>query len=176
MAAPLQAAGLMRAAVARPSEGLESRIEGTSMAPTIPDGALIRVVPVPPEGCRPGMVVACLSERGTLFAHRVVRCVQRHGEEWLLTLGDGWKLCDPPVPAARVVGTVGAWRVEGDWTAPAPPPPRRGVTRVLAVASIALVAFGLRLHPQVARRTAGTGLQLGAWLKTLRRRWRRWAA
>jgi hypothetical protein len=171
--APLQAAAVMRAAVARPSEGLLSRVEGSSMAPTIPGGALIRVLPAPAEGCRVGMVVVCLSEGGTLFAHRVVRRVQRGGQEWLLTLGDGWRICDPPVPASRVVGTVDAWRTDCDWIAPVAAPTRRGVAAVLARSSTALVAATLHLHPQVARRVAGTGLTLEAWLKSAWRHWSR---
>ena len=143
------------------------------MAPTIPDGALIRVLPAPVEGCRVGMVVACLSEGGTLFAHRIVRRVRSGGQEWLLTLGDGWRICDPPVPAGRVVGTVEAWRTDGDWTAPVLAPTRRGAAALLARGTTALVAASLHLHPQVARRVAGTGLTLEAWLKSACRHWSR---
>lgn len=169
MLAPADAIGLLRAAAARPADGLVSRIEGTSMAPTIPHGASIRVVPLPPDGCREGLVVACLSHGGTLFAHRVVRRLRRGGEDWVLTVGDGWHLCDPPVPRTRLVGVVGTWRAEGTWREPAGAPPRRGASSILTRASVALVAATFRIHPQVARHVAGIGLNVGAWLKRFRR-------
>jgi hypothetical protein len=163
----------MAAAVLRAPEGLVSRIAGRSMEPGIPDGAEVRMRPLPAAGVRTGMVVACLSTGGTLFAHRVLMRATRGGRDYAITLGDGWRLCDPPVARQDILGGVTAWRAGGEWAAVDTQPVAIGTLPAITRISLHLVRAGLALHPEIGRRTAGTLLVAGSILKTLRARLRR---
>lgn len=147
----------------------ESTIRGVSMAPTIPDGARIRIGPPASGAFAPGQVVACVSGE-TLFAHRVVYAGADRRGALVLTRGDGWMLCDPPTPHERILGEVSAWWDGSAWRAPGPAAPRRGWRRALAGWSYWSVRLALRLHREVARRTAGTWLAFGALFKSFARR------
>ena len=161
----------MAAAVLRSPQGLTSRIAGRSMEPAIPDGAEVRLQPLPAGGVREGMVVACLSAGGTLFAHRVLACAMRRGRDYAITLGDGWQLCDPPVAQDDVLGEVTAFRVDGDWTAVNACAVDIASLRSITRLSLRLVRAGLSLHPEIGRRTAGILLVVGSLLKALHMRW-----
>jgi hypothetical protein len=155
-------------AIRRAPHGLESRIAGSSMAPAIPDGATIRIAPVPDAGYRAGMVVACLSAGDGLFAHRVVRVVHARGRDFVLTVGDGWTLCDPPTALERVIGVVAEWRAEGEWQAPRAEATRGRWNAACSRLSTAVVRTAMRVHPEIARHVAGGCLHVGSWLKSLR--------
>jgi hypothetical protein len=157
---------LLAGAARRSERGWESRVAGRSMAPAIPDGATIRIVPLDPAcALESGAVLACLSAGNTLFAHRLVRWQAWRGRRFALTLGDGWRLCDPPTPAADVVGRVDQYHDGDDWRAPPEAGPRRGLSAWLAHGSLACVSLALQVHPWLARRVAGCGLALGSVLK-----------
>ena len=143
----------------------ESTLRGVSMAPTIPDGARIRIGPPAGGAFVPGQVVACVSGE-TLFAHRVVYAGADRRGAVVLTRGDGWMLCDPPTPHERILGEVSAWWDGSAWQSPGPAAPRRGWRRVLAGLSYWNVRLALPIHREVARRTAGTWLGFGALVKS----------
>lgn len=140
------------------------------MEPAIPDGAKIRIVQEPDGGFQVGMVVACLSAGNTLFAHRIVRCGEWRGTRYVLTLGDGWLLCDPPTAHQNIVGVVSAYYYQGSWQAPAPCARSGRWSSLPSRVIVPIVQLALAIHPEVARRVAGTCLIVGSWLKTLQSR------
>ena len=168
-----EASAALLAVMGRPGASFESRIAGTSMAPTIPDGAAIRVRPLGAQGAEAGEVLACVSRGGTLFAHRAVRQLRRAGIDWTLTVGDGWILCDSPTPAGRIVGVVHEFEAGAGWQPVGPAAARGPIVTGVSRASVAFVAAMLRLHPVLAQHLAGGCLHVGARLKALRRRLRR---
>ena len=138
--------------------GLEATITGTSMLPTLPDGARVRIRPSADEDYAVGDVVVCVL-KDALYAHRVVRRGRAGGATVLVTLGDHRALCDPPVRAADALGRIEAcWRDE-DWHGLAPAPPRTPIAQRLIAANAWLLAACARLHYGMARRVQGTLLQ-----------------
>jgi len=153
-------AGLLR----RAGSSFESEVRGSSMEPTIPDGALIRIGPPPSGDYRVGDVVACV--RGeALFAHRIV--YRDPAGDIVLTRGDGWILCDPPVQRARIVGAVREYLDGGAWRAPAVALKLGGWRERISRLSYWLVRGTLPIHPEVARRVSGTMLCFGALCKRI---------
>jgi hypothetical protein len=148
----------------RTGQGFESSIRGTSMEPTIPDGARIRIRPGRHER---GEVVACIVGE-ELFAHRVVHrgCDQRG--VFVLTRGDGWILCDPPIRAERILGAVTEYWDGNGWRAPAHPEPLKSWKRAISLASFWVVRASVVVHHEFARRIAGCMLTLGALCKRFR--------
>src|SRR5262249_10939305 len=93
---------------------------------------------------RAGDVVLYLGDDG-YTVHRVVSPARRvSGGAFVLTEGDARFAPDPPVPCAKVVGTVVAVEISGRWQAPGPPrahPLHKRVTRALTkVAMIAVMS------------------------------------
>lgn len=122
----------------------ESRIAGDSMIPTLPPGTKIRI---DSGGQDPeiGQVVAFRWGTG-LIAHRVVA----RSKGFIVTRGDGQKLCDPPVPLGGIVGVVNArWNDDRWCDLPARPAPATG-DRAGLVLAMALLA----IHPAAARYVA----------------------
>ena len=146
-------AGLLKQA----GRTLESTIHGSSMGGTLPDGATIRIVPSRPEQYRAGQIVACV-EHGLLFAHRIVD-VHR---DRLITQGDGWVLCDPPIQLSQVIGEVVAYRVGNEWRDPAEMAGRSGLRAWIARGHCWLIAACLRLNPALARMAAWQSMKLNA--------------
>lgn len=161
------AAAALLAAMRRPGASFESTIAGASMAPTIPDRARIRITTTS-DGIGVGDTLACLSRTGTLFAHRAVHRLRRRGVDWVLTVGDGWILCDSPTPASRIVGVVREFDAGQGWTPTAGPARRGWLAGCVSRASVLFVASMLRVHPLLAQHLAGGCLHVGARLKTLR--------
>lgn len=104
--------------LARARNELVARFRGSSMEPTVPDGAelLLRHRQQP----APGDIVAFVSA-GRVVVHRVEAISTRHGS--LLTRGDALWLPDPPLrdPQA-VVGVVTGIRRGNAFAAPRPAP------------------------------------------------------
>src|SRR4051812_36296613 len=83
---------------------IESRVKGSSMGNTLPDGCLVRIdsTRAPARGDIVAFVVGT-----ALCTHRVVARSSRiagDGSEYLVTRGDDWLLCDPPIIASQVIG------------------------------------------------------------------------
>jgi hypothetical protein len=112
----------------------ESAIRGNSMSPAIPHGARLRLRLSGQGPCHVGDVVFYLADDGYMV-HRVVSSARRvSGQTYLLTEGDARFAPDPPVPCSRVLGTVVAVKVTGQWQPPGPPtkdPWHKRVTRAL---------------------------------------------
>lgn len=119
----------------------ESAIRGSSMWPAIPPGARLRVRLGGQVPCRVGDVVLYLAGDG-YTVHRVVSRARRiSGQAYLLTEGDSRFAPDPPVPCGRVLGTVVAVEVTGQWQPPGPPTADRWHKRVTrAVTKTAMIA------------------------------------
>lgn len=114
----------------------ESAIHGSSMSPAIPAGARIRVRPAQPANCQVGDVVFYLAEGG-YTVHRVVHRRGRASDtDYLLAEGDARYAPDPPVPRSKVLGTVVAVQIDGEWKPLGPRPAgpwRRRVVRALTL-------------------------------------------
>jgi hypothetical protein len=127
------------------------------MATTLPAGAFIRIR-CGDQDAPAGAVVAFVHGQ-RLMAHRVVRRGRGpRAAAHVLTRGDAFAVCDPPIPVTTVLGRVTAWRpgADGPWSPPAGPPARGPV----AVALDALIGGLLDLHPALARWVAARALWL----------------
>ncbi len=92
--------------------GFTSRVSGASMGMSMPHGSSIVIQPVEKDRYVLGEVVACLS--GTnLVAHRII--YKGHGKlaNHLVTRGDAWLLCDPPIQLSEVVGKIASCDFNG---------------------------------------------------------------
>jgi hypothetical protein len=141
--------------LSRSGRTMESNIRGTSMGSTIPDGARIRVQWTGGKTFRPGQIVACL-EQGFLFAHRVVYV---RGNT-IITQGDGWILCDPPVRVSQVIGEVISYREGGEWHSPIAEPVRLTSDARAARRQVRIIASCLRLNMAFARFVARQMIRL----------------
>lgn len=83
-----------------------------SMEPTIQTGDVVFVVETPADQVREGDILAFDRRRGDdkRTVHRVVERVERDGQLYFRTKGDGNEDVDPQsVPAGAVIGTVWFW-------------------------------------------------------------------
>ena len=136
----------------------ESTISGTSMEPTLPHGARVRIRPRAPNEYHEGQIVACVL-KDVLFAHRIVFC----GQEAIVTQGDNRVLCDPPTPKREILGGVEEYSLGGQWITPGVAPPPR-LPRI-AAANLRMVRACLHLHFELGRRAAGTTLHVGRFVR-----------
>ncbi|HXJ84039.1 MAG TPA: S24/S26 family peptidase [Candidatus Methylomirabilis sp.] len=138
----------------------ESTIRGSSMWPAIPPGARLRVRVGPQESCRIGDVVLFLTDDG-YTVHRVVsRARHISGEAYLLTEGDARLAPDPPLPSARVLGTVIAVEHAGRWRSTGPPSAHRWYRRATRAATRAAMMAVMSLNVSAATRLAALFLAL----------------
>lgn len=85
---------------------VRTRMSGTSMGRSVPDGAVVCVEPVQPEELRLGDIVLLESASGGLVCHRIYR-IRRRGEELeVATWGDNASRPDRAVPVANVLGRL----------------------------------------------------------------------
>jgi signal peptidase len=100
--------GLVLAAQIGPKLGHQPIIiEGGSMAPAIPLGALVDVVQVQPADLAAGDVVTFESANGVLVTHRITRVVSFPDGLYIETQGDANESPDPVLlPASAVKGRV----------------------------------------------------------------------
>lgn len=133
----------------RSGREIESRVSGLSMEPAIPSGAQIRIAPaaaLPSVGTAVAIVTP-----GGLVAHRVVgRGRLPWNRRFVLTQGDGSRLCDPPIPAELILGTVTAWRQTDSWQRVPPPATTARAAGVRAMLWRWLVRASLVMHPRLA--------------------------
>lgn len=153
--------------LSRSGKTLESSIQGSSMGDTIPNGSRIRIQWRDGDNYRTGQIVACV-EHGFLFAHRIVH-VRR---DTIITQGDGWILCDPPLRVSQVIGEVIACCLESDWRSPSGEAARFKSDARAARLQVCLIAMCLRVNLEFARLVAIQMIKLNI----LRRRCLQWFA
>ena len=154
----------------------ESTVLGESMGKAVPAGSMIRVRFASGANLTTGQIVAYI-RNDKIVAHRLVRIVMSHGEQFAITCGDGTVCCDVPVPVSAVIGILTELRSSGTWK-PAPQPQARSFAFRLAAevfSSMVLVAFWLnpRCSKWVAARIIGTRaivLRVAAMVKRCARR------
>ena len=132
--------------LSRSGRTLESQIHGSSMGETIPDGSRIRIQWRDGDSYRAGQIVACL-DHGFLFAHRIVHV---HGDA-IITQGDAWILCDPPLHLSQVVGEVISCQVRGAWRSPSAEPVRSPSDGRAARIQVRIAAICLAINLGFAR-------------------------
>ena len=133
------------------------------MGETIPDGSRIRIQWR--ANYQPGQIVACI-EHGLLFAHRVVHV---HGDA-IITQGDGWILCDPPLLVSHVIGEVISWRSGGAWHALAAEAARSPSDSRAARRQVRITAMCLGIDLAFARFITRLMIRLYSFRKHCRRR------
>lgn len=85
---------------------VRTRMSGTSMGRSVPDGAVVCLAPVAPDDLRLGDIVLLESASGGLVCHRIYR-IRRRGEELeVATWGDNASRPDRAVPATNVLGRL----------------------------------------------------------------------
>jgi signal peptidase len=88
-------------------------IQGGSMAPAVPLGALVILDAGSPANLRVGDVVAFRTPNGATVTHRVTSLARLGSMSYLGTKGDANAAADPTItPVAAIVGEV-AWSVPG---------------------------------------------------------------
>ena len=142
---------------------LESQIVGSSMHPTLANGARIRITCGAPPVSR-GDIVAILAEPPV--AHRVVSVHRFRARTYLVTRGDASWHCDVPVSEHDILGVVTAHNDGRGWETPPQPPVAQGLRRALAWLSARCVVTALAMSDSLASLAARAGA-------TAARRWRR---
>jgi hypothetical protein len=147
----------------------ESAIRGSSMAPAIPPATRLRVRLSGQSPTRVGDVIFYLADGG-YTVHRVVFRSRRAGADYLLTEGDARFAPDPPVPPDRVLGTVVAVLVDGQWR-PVDARARSSVLRrVVRALTLTAMITCLRFNAAAANRLAVALLALETRFRMSRRR------
>jgi len=128
-------------------------IEGGSMQPTIPLGALVILDQGAPADLHVGDVVSFRADNGTIVTHRVTRLAQLDGAPWFGTKGDANAEPDPTItPDSAILGRV-AWSIPGAgeliWL----------LARPIGIAAAVLVAATLLVFAMVLEELA---FELGA--------------
>ena len=143
---------------------LESRVQGTSMGATLPDGARIKIALRPGSAWVPGDIVAFLLG-ARITVHRVLR---RSGwrRDVLITCGDARVFVDPPCRCAQVLGLVSQVQIDGAWHVPAPAPRRKVLARVV-VGSLSCLFATISL---AGDRVAAAAVRGSYWILRIRAR------
>jgi signal peptidase len=144
---------------------VESDIQGGSMGETIPDGSRVQIRLTSEEGFQPGQIVACM-EKGFLFAHRVVHV----GKGALITQGDAWVLCDPPIRTSQVIGEVVSYRAGDQWVSPAAQADRSAPAARAARRQVRIISMCLGIDLSLARFVTRQIIRA----HLFRKRYRRW--
>ncbi len=142
----------LRAAVTlfrRGEDAVESKVAGSSMGESIPNGARIRI----DRGAKAvevGTVIAFVAG-GKTFVHRVRWRGRVSGaRDWLITQGDALLLPDLPVPLHAVLGRVAAMQCGAGWqrlgAKTVLPRRERALSWLVFAANVVL----LEIHPRLA--------------------------
>ncbi len=101
---------------------IESRVVGTSMGESIPEGSTIaiscRVVTEPEVGA----IIAAIPTGAPFLTHRIVSVGRGRGKRHNLTRGDASWLCDAPIATEDILGVVTHVEREGTWAPVSPQP------------------------------------------------------
>jgi hypothetical protein len=160
---------LFRVLAKRSGHPVESELRGGSMGRAIPSGSRIRIVHSEEVTWRKGQVVAFLAG-SRVMVHRVVHVGRRGAaRRFLITLGDGNWICDPPVGLETIAGLVEEFRVGDHWQGVGPARISL-VRRSVAFASLVLLRGALEWNPAfavwIARGMTHARMELGGiWAK-----------
>ena len=127
----------------------ETCVRGGSMGTTLPEGSKIRIRFVGGNQLTVGQIVVYVSKYGVV-AHRLVRCANSHGVQYLITRGDATTCCDVPIQSSTVFGIVTEFLSGGSWQAVPRPAPRWFGFRFVASAICGVISTVLRVSPQVS--------------------------
>nr|WP_306793119.1 signal peptidase I [Desulfopila inferna] len=95
--------------------GVTVRSKGASMAPTVVEGAMVRILPITPDAVRLGDVVLFKKEGiGTIF-HRVALKFRRNNRQYIQTWGDNVPHPDSCFPRSEILGKVVAYQINDIW-------------------------------------------------------------
>ena len=134
-------------------------MNGQSMEPALPGGAVVRIRCDQAPRLAVGGVVAFLAGGQALTVHRLVHVPR--DSCYVVTRGDANLLCDPPLPLSDVVGLVEAWCTPGsDWIPVSSPSLRTGAAAVVRSISTVMMSRALAVHVRVAQAVALLGLAL----------------
>ena len=143
--------GLLLGDLMQAGIGTWIRARGESMEPTIPNGAMVHVVPLPSRELRRGDIVLARMPNGTFAIHRVL------GESGgrVAMQGDSIPRPDPEIPRAAVLGLADGIEVRGRLR-PVPPAPtwaRRHASALVrrVLRRLPWLAGGRRRPPAMAR-------------------------
>lgn len=140
---------------------IESKIQGTSMTPTLPEGIRIQILCSSGQTYTRGQVIAYI-DFTKIIAHRVIyRGHRGQAKHYLITQGDSMWLPDPPINIQSILGTVSAMDAEGRWQTPRDLGPRPLVHRCFLFAVRAVVCSALEIN-----------ISLATWLTITLRRFR----
>jgi hypothetical protein len=127
----------------------ETCVRGGSMGTALPEGSKIRIRFARENQLTVGQIVVYVSKYGVV-AHRLVRCANTHGVQYLLTRGDDSICCDVAIQSSVVFGIVTQFLSGGSWQPVPPPAPRWFGFRVVASAISGVTWTVLRVSPQVS--------------------------
>jgi hypothetical protein len=160
---------LFRVLAKRSGQPVESELRGASMGLAIPNGSRIRIVHSEGVTWRKDQVVAFLAG-SRIMVHRVMYVGRRgRARRFLITLGDGNWICDPPVGLETIAGRVEEFRVDDQWQGVGPARVSF-IRRSVSFASLALLRTALEWNPSfavwIARGMTHTRMKLGGiWMK-----------
>jgi hypothetical protein len=124
-------------------------VRGGSMGTALPEGSKIRIRFAKENQLTVGQIVVYVSKYGVV-AHRLVRCANSNGVQYLITRGDATVCCDVPTQSSAVFGIVTEFLSGGSWQPVPPPAPRWFGFRVVASAISGFVWTALRVNPQIS--------------------------
>lgn len=125
----------------------ETCVRGGSMGTALPEGSKIRIRFVRENQLTVGQIVVYVSKYGVV-AHRLVRCANSNGVQYLFTRGDATICCDAPIQSSAVFGIVTEFLSAGSWQPVPRPAPRWFGFRVVASAICGVIWTVLRVNPQ----------------------------
>ena len=128
---------------------VETVLQGTSMIPALPSGAMVRIACSETPAFEAGAIVA-VRAGGVLVIHRVLHAGRRaRARRYLITRGDARWLVDPPVEVSAVLGVVTAVHGEDEWQAPRRFPTPL-IRRWVSAVPFAVLCAALELHAPFA--------------------------
>jgi signal peptidase I len=139
------------------------QVSGSSMSPGIPNGSEVMVAFQKPEELHERTVGDVLVFPGLdneLIVHRLVKAGEDlRGTRFFICRGDAQVLCDMPVTAEDILGSVLSVRIGVDWPAVPPAPRRSFISRTAASVVLALVTTWAQVSSSKSRRAATSALQ-----------------
>ena len=94
---------------------VQKSASGTSMLPSITDGAVLQIEPLQHENVRLGDVVYFLDNNGNTKIHRVSWIVRKGNNSLIQTWGDNCQTPDAVIKSSQLLGRVVACRGENEW-------------------------------------------------------------
>jgi hypothetical protein len=150
-ASPAQLAAAL-ALLAQSGRPFETRLTGVSMGATIPGGATIRVQPQGVDAARAADVVVFRDGEAGLVAHRLVCRGRGRARDYVITLGDGNRFPDPPVPVSAILGKVISFSTdEATWLDVPPPAPRGAMGEAIVKATVWALVAASAIHVSLVK-------------------------